>query len=113
MGSEGTRLSGGQQARIALARTLAHARSVLVLDDPFAAVDRKGETKILEQMRQAFPDRVILLISHRLTHFPEFTGVLFLDQGRGSFGTHEELLQQEPGYAQLVKLQQEGVDLDE
>ena len=113
VGSEGTRLSGGQQARIALARTLAHARSVLVLDDPFAAVDRKGETKILENIRRAFPDRVILLISHRLTHFPEFTGVLFLEGGRGVFGTHEKLMEQEPGYARLVKLQQEGVDLDE
>lgn len=113
VGSEGTRLSGGQQARIALARTLAHARSILVLDDPFAAVDRKGETKILENIRRAFPDRVILLISHRLTHFPEFTGVLFLEGGRGGFGTHEKLMEQEPGYARLVKLQQEGVDLDE
>lgn len=113
VGSEGTRLSGGQQARIALARTLAHARSVLVLDDPFAAVDRKGETKILENIRRAFPDRVILLISHRLTHFPEFTGVLFLEGGRGVFGTHAKLMEQEPGYARLVKLQQEGVDLDE
>ncbi len=113
VGSGGTQLSGGQQARIALARTLAHARSVLVLDDPFAAVDRKGETKILEAMRKAFPDRVILLISHRLTHFPEFTGVLFLENGRGRFGTHEQLLQEEPGYARLVQLQQEGVDLDE
>lgn len=113
VGSEGTRLSGGQQARIALARTLAHARSVLVLDDPFAAVDRKGETKILENIRRAFPDRVILLISHRLTHFPEFTGVLFLEGGRGGFGTHAKLMEQEPGYARLVKLQQEGVDLDE
>lgn len=113
VGSEGTRLSGGQQARIALARTLAHARSVLVLDDPFAAVDRKGETKILENIRRAFPDRVILLISHRLTHFPEFTGVLFLEGGRGVFETHAKLMEQEPGYARLVKLQQEGVDLDE
>ena len=113
VGSGGTQLSGGQQARIALARTLAHARSMLVLDDPFAAVDRKGETKILEAMRKAFPDRVILLISHRLTHFPEFTGVLFLENGRGQFGTHEQMLQEEPGYARLVQLQQEGVDLDE
>lgn len=113
VGSGGTRLSGGQQARIALARTLAHARSILVLDDPFAAVDRKGETKILDAMRKTFPDRVILLISHRLTHFPEFTGVLFLEKGRGKFGTHDQLLQEEPGYARLVQLQQEGVDLDE
>lgn len=113
VGSGGTRLSGGQQARIALARTLAHARSILVLDDPFAAVDRRGETKILDAMRKTFPDRVILLISHRLTHFPEFTGVLFLEKGRGKFGTHDQLLQEEPGYARLVQLQQEGVDLDE
>ena len=113
VGSRGVRLSGGQQARIALARTLAHARSVLVLDDPFAAVERKGETKILENIRRAFPDRVILLISHRLTHFPEFTGVLFLEGGRGVFGTHAKLMEQELGYARLVKLQQEGVDLDE
>lgn len=55
---------------------------------------------------------MILLISHRLTHFPEFTGVLFLENGRGQFGTHEQLLQEEPGYARLVQLQQEGVYLD-
>lgn len=113
VGSGGARLSGGQQARIALARTLAHARSVLVLDDPFAAVDRQGETKILEAMARAFPDRVIFLISHRLTHFPEFAGVLYLDGGTGHFGTHEELMAREPGYAKLYSLQQEGVDLDE
>ena len=113
VGSGGAQLSGGQQARIALARTLAHARSVLVLDDPFAAVDRQGETKILEAMARAFPDRVIFLISHRLTHFPEFAGVLYLDGGTGHFGTHEELMTREPGYAKLYNLQQEGVDLDE
>ena len=107
------RLSGGQQARIALARTLAHARSVLVLDDPFAAVDRQGEGKILEAMHREFPDRVIFLISHRLTYFPEFAGVLYIDRGTGHFGTHEELMAREPGYARLYNLQQEGVDLDE
>lgn len=112
-GSGGAQLSGGQQARLALARTLAHARSVLVLDDPFAAVDRQGETKILDSIRREFPDRVIFLISHRLTHFPEFAGVLYIDRGTGHFGTHETLLRQEPGYARLYNLQQEGVDLDE
>ena len=85
VGSGGAQLSGGQQARIALARTLAHARSVLVLDDPFAAVDRQGETKILEAMARAFPDRVIFLISHRLTHFPEFAGSALSRRGHRPF----------------------------
>lgn len=112
-GSGGARLSGGQQARLALARTLAHARSVLILDDPFAAVDRQGEDRILRQIREAFPDRVIFLISHRLAHFPEFDGVLFLADGRSHFGTHRDMLARSPGYARLFSLQQEGVDLDE
>lgn len=112
VGSAGTMLSGGQQARLALARTLAHAGSVLVLDDPFAAVDKTTETTILKAIRKEYPDRVILMISHRLYHFPEFDRILYLHDGTGTFLTHREMLGKEPGYRALYEKQTEGRDYD-
>jgi ATP-binding cassette subfamily B multidrug efflux pump len=113
VGEGGTMLSGGQQARLALARTLAHARSILILDDPFAAVDRQTETAILMEIRKHFPDRTILLISHRLYHFPEFDRVLYLHDHTGTFLTHEELMKEEAGYRALYEEQMKGSDYDE
>ncbi len=52
IGAQGTRLSGGQQARLALARTLARPRPVWVLDDPFSAVDPATEDEILRNLRE-------------------------------------------------------------
>ena len=51
IGSSGTRLSGGQAQRLALARTLAHPRPVLILDDPFSALDRSTEDTVLQPCR--------------------------------------------------------------
>ena len=109
-GEAGSMLSGGQQARLALARTLSHARSILVLDDPFSAVDRNVESEILTRIRRTYPDRVILLISHRLYHFPEFDRVLYLHDGTGTCLTHTEMMQEEPGYRSLYKKQTAGDD---
>ena len=50
VGSGGIRLSGGQQARLALARTLCHRRPMLVLDDPFSAVDKATEAQIMDNL---------------------------------------------------------------
>ncbi|MBC3537715.1 ABC transporter ATP-binding protein [Megasphaera hominis] len=111
-GSSGTQLSGGQQARIALARTLAHVKPIVVLDDPLASVDPKGEGRILANLRAAGQDKVILYISHRLLHFPDFDRVLFLHDGTGTCGTHTELMSRCPAYAELYRKQAEGVDYD-
>lgn len=111
-GEEGARFSGGQQARLALARTLYHQRPLLVLDDPFASVDVKTEERIMHNLRTMCPGSVILLISHRLAMFPEMDHVLYLHDGSASFGTHEELMKTQPGYRQLVELQEKGGDLD-
>ena len=50
-GSGGVRLSGGQAQRLALARTLAHPRPVLILDDPFSALDRKTEDIVFANLQ--------------------------------------------------------------
>ena len=51
IGPSGTRLSGGQAQRLALARTLAHPRPVLILDDPFSALDRHTEDTVFADCR--------------------------------------------------------------
>ena len=71
VGSGGVRLSGGQAQRLALARTLAHPRPVMVLDDPFSALDRSTEDTVFENLKKYAQDKVVILISHRLYHFPE------------------------------------------
>ncbi len=108
VGNGGVRLSGGQQARAALARTLYHGRSVLILDDPFSAVDRTTEERILKNLRLLAADRAVILISHRLYQFPAFDHVLFLENGTGTFSSHRELMEKNPAYAQLYREQTEG-----
>lgn len=105
VGSGGIRLSGGQQARTALARTLYNARPLLVLDDPFSAVDRATEAVLLQNLRALCADRVVLLLSHRLALFAQLDGVLYLENGTGVFGTHAQLLERAPGYAALCRRQ--------
>lgn len=105
IGSGGTRLSGGQAQRLALARTLAHPRPVLVLDDPFSALDRSTEDKVFANLQAYAKDKVVFLISHRLYHFPQMQQVVFLDGGKATVGTHEELMASVPLYRQLYESQ--------
>ena len=105
IGSSGTRLSGGQAQRLALARTLAHPRPVLVLDDPFSALDRSTEDHVFANLQAYAKDKVVFLISHRLYHFPQMQQVVFLDGGKATVGTHEELMASVPLYRQLYESQ--------
>ena len=105
IGPGGTRLSGGQAQRLALARTLAHPRPVLVLDDPFSALDRNTEDIVFRNLQEYAKDKVVFLISHRLYHFPQMQQVIFMDGGKTTVGTHAELMAAEPGYLQLYESQ--------
>ena len=99
VGTGGVRLSGGQAQRLALARTLAHQRPLLILDDPFSALDRATETEIFAHLRRLAADSVVILISHRLYLFPELDRVIWLENGEAKVGTHEELVGNTPDYA--------------
>ena len=110
IGSGGTRLSGGQAQRLALARTLAHPRPVLILDDPFSALDRKTEDTVFANLQEYAKDKVVFLISHRLYHFPQMRQVIFMDDGKTAVGTHEELMASVPVYRQLYESQTGGTE---
>lgn len=115
VGNSGIRLSGGQQSRIALARTLLEKKKIIILDDPFAAVDMKTEEAIIGNLKDHYRDRLIILISHRLSVFPSVSKILVLHCDKSvDVGTHEDLMKTSSLYEAIYTLQSTmGEDLDE
>ena len=108
VGSGGVRLSGGQAQRLALARTLCHCKPVMILDDPFSALDKQTEAQVFTHLKELARDSIVLLISHRLYLFPQTDQVIFLDHGQALVSTHAQLLQSNAEYARLFHEQEGG-----
>ncbi|WP_419727615.1 ABC transporter ATP-binding protein [Terrisporobacter petrolearius] len=107
VGNGGIRLSGGQQARIALARTLYHKNKILILDDPFSAVDMNTEKIIISNLQNYYKDCLILLISHRLSIFKYLNEIILINDNKTlEYGNHDKLLNSSKLYNQLYSLQQ-------
>ena len=106
IGNGGIRLSGGQQARISLARALAEDRKIMILDDPFSAVDSKTEKEIMKNIRENHRDSILIMVSHRLSSFPEADRIIVLNKsGIPEYGTHQELLVRSELYRELYERQ--------
>lgn len=103
LGNGGIRLSKGQAQRIALARTLVHASSLLILDDPFSALDIKTEQQVFYNIQSYCKDKMIILISHRLSIFKYATKVLLLEQTHATLSTHDALCQTSSTYKTLLR----------
>lgn len=105
IGASGHELSGGQRQRIALARTLAHAKNIIVLDDPFSAVDPYTEDKLFQNILKYKDGRIIFIISHRLKHFPEMDNIIFLENGKAVLSKYDELIRENSAYRELFEKQ--------
>ena len=110
VGNGGIRLSGGQAKRLALARTLCHKRPVLVLDDPFSALDKETEKQVFASLKKLAADSIVILLSHRLYLFPQMDRVIFMEKGRVITGSHESVLKNCPEYRKLYGEQEGGAD---
>ena len=115
VGNMGIRLSGGQQARVALARAVYGENSIMILDDPFSAVDMKTEEEIIRNLKSMYRESLIVLISHRISLFNETDLVILFDQEKHAMvGTHEELMEKSKAYQSIYSIQRTvGVDIDE
>ena len=113
VGERGVTLSGGQKQRVALARVLAAAPRVLLLDDALSSVDAETERTILDQLRGFFRERTTILVAHRLTTVKEADLICVLDGGRVvELGDHESLLARGGVYADLFRQQSLEVELE-
>ena len=106
VGERGITLSGGQKQRVTLARALAIDPRILIFDDALSSVDSETERDILRHLRDFFPDRTRVLISHRLSTVRGADRIVVLEGGRVvESGTHDELLRRGGVYAEMFEEQ--------
>ena len=107
IGNGGIRLSGGQAKRVAIARTLCHKKPVLILDDPFSALDRETEDNIFKNIKKLTKENILLLFSHRLYLFPQLDQIIWMQDKTAVVSTHNELIKTSPSYRELYRIQTE------
>lgn len=109
LGERGVRLSGGQRARVALARALLRDPRILLLDEATSALDAESERLVQDAIERIRRGRTVLTIAHRLATVRLADRILVLQDGRiVGDGSHTELLQENGLYAHLCRLQLQG-----
>ena len=103
IGERGLTLSGGQRQRIAIARALLSDPRVLILDDATSSVDASTEQAIKVALREVMAGRTTFVIAHRLSTIALADDIVVLEDGRiAARGTHAELLERSPLYAEIA-----------
>jgi ATP-binding cassette, subfamily B, bacterial len=111
VGERGYRFSGGEKQRIAIARLLLKAPSIVILDEATAHLDSESEAAVQRALSLALSGRTALVIAHRLSTVRDADQILVLDEGRiVERGRHDELVAAGGLYAELYRTQFAVVD---
>ncbi len=109
IGEQGFSLSGGERARIAIARALLKDAPILILDEATASLDSESELLVQEAIERLMSHRTVLVIAHRLATIRRADEIAVVVSGRVvERGTHESLLRSNGEYAKLYRLQFAG-----
>lgn len=109
VGERGTQLSGGERQRIAIARALLASTPVLILDEATAFADVLTESAFHRALRESYPAKTLLLITHRLQAIEQADIIVVMERGQlVDSGAHHELLERCALYQRLWRRQRDG-----
>ena len=106
IGERGITLSGGQKQRISIARALIKKTNIILFDDCLSAVDTATEEEILRNLSKIRENKIVILISHRVSTIKNADLILVLDQGKViESGNHDSLIESQGSYYELFEKQ--------
>lgn len=106
VGEKGATLSGGQKARVGLARAVYADRAIYLLDDPLSAVDSRVGARIFQKcLKGALSNKIVVLVTNQPQYLPGCDEIIVLDGGRQvAIGTYDEIKAEEE-FASLLNIQ--------
>ena len=103
LGERGGKLSTGQRQRLSIARAVLRDTPILILDEPTASLDAETEQQVIRNLAEWGRDRVVFIITHRLSTIRNANQIAFLQDGEiKELGTHEALTARDGFYKQFV-----------
>ena len=106
LGESGTRMSGGQRQRLAIARALLRNPRLILLDEATSALDTESERLVQEALVRLTTGRTTLIVAHRFSTIRHAHRIVVLSQGRiVELGTHDELMAKHGTFHRLASLQ--------
>ncbi len=106
VGERGTKVSGGQRQRLAIARAMLKNAPILLLDEATSALDTESERHVQSALTELMHGRTTLVIAHRLSTVMDADLIHVINQGKlVESGSHTELIAQDGIYARLYQLQ--------
>jgi len=106
VGERGYRLSGGEKARLAIARLLLKNPQIVLLDEATAHLDSENEALVQSAIREVLKNRTSLVIAHRLSTIISADQILVIEEGKVvERGTHEQLINTGGLYSELYARQ--------
>ncbi len=99
VGEQGAKLSGGQRQRIAIARAFLKKASIILLDEPTAALDSESEREVQKALADLRVGRTTIVVAHRLQTIVDADRICVIENGRAvEFGTHDDLIARRGSY---------------
>ena len=111
IGNGGIDLSEGQKQRILIARAIYKNPRLIIFDEATSSLDTVNERQIMDNLRQFFSGRTVIVVAHRLSTVVNADKIIYLENGRiAEQGTHRQLVDRRGKYYELIRNQLELED---